>query len=120
MAEYRDEGEDRIVRRLTRALQIFLYREERLVWGPTLRSKRQVREMVLDSDEVQEIVRALAAERNSAESRRWRRRPAAISTRSPRISMAYYFAILAFFFHRIWHRMFSGLESGDWIGWSRR
>src|SRR5262249_48844150 len=32
--DYRREGEDRVVRRLARALQIFLYREERLVWGP--------------------------------------------------------------------------------------
>ena len=109
MAEYRDEGEDRIVRRLTRALQIFLYREERLVWGPTLRSKRQVREMVLDSDEVQEVTRALAAERKvpiekvAKEARGYFDEIAANFH-------GYYFAILAFFFHRIWHRMFSGLD----------
>ena len=109
MAEYRDEGEDRIVRRLTRALQIFLYREERLVWGPTLRSKRQVREMVLDSDEVQEVTRALAAERKvpiekvAKEARGYFDEIAANFH-------GYYFAILAFFFHRMWHRMFSGLD----------
>ena len=109
MAEYRDEGEDRIVRRLTRALQIFLYREERLVWGPTLRSKRQVREMVLDSDEVQELMRTLAAERKvpiekvAKEARGYFDEIAANFH-------GYYFAIIAFFFHRIWYRMFSGLD----------
>jgi glycerol-3-phosphate O-acyltransferase len=109
MAEYRDEGEDRIVRRLTRALQIFLYREERLVWGPTLRSKRQVREMVLDSDDVQELTRSLAAERDvpiekvAKEARGYFDEIAANFH-------GYYFAVLAFFFHRAWYRMFSGLE----------
>ncbi|HJQ84362.1 MAG TPA: hypothetical protein VKA21_09825, partial [Candidatus Binatia bacterium] len=41
--EYHAEGEERLVRRLARALQIFLYREERLVWGPTLLPRREVR-----------------------------------------------------------------------------
>jgi hypothetical protein len=33
VADYPRESDDRLVRRLARALQIFLYREERLVWG---------------------------------------------------------------------------------------
>jgi glycerol-3-phosphate O-acyltransferase len=109
MAEYRDEGDDRIVRRLTRALQIFLYREERLVWGPTLRSKRQVREMVLDSDEVQELTRRLAAERKVPIERAAKEARAYFDEIAANFH-GYYFAILAFFFHRMWHRMFSGLD----------
>jgi glycerol-3-phosphate O-acyltransferase len=109
MAEYRDEGEDRIVRRLTRALQIFLYREERLVWGPTLRSKRQVREMVLDSDDVQELVRSVAAERNVAIEKVAKEARGYFDEIAANFH-GYYFAVLAFFFHRAWYRMFSGLE----------
>src|SRR5262249_50309410 len=40
--EYRRESEERLVRRLARALQIFLYREERLVWGPARLPRRPV------------------------------------------------------------------------------
>lgn len=109
MAEYRDEGEDRIVRRLTRALQIFLYREERLVWGPTLRSKRQVREMVLDSDDVQEIVRSVAAERKVSVEKVAKEARGYFDEIAANFH-GYYFAVLAFFFHRAWYRMFSGLE----------
>src|SRR6185369_8568881 len=69
IAQYQRESEDRIVRRLARALQIFLYREERVVWGPTLRSKRQVREMVLGADDVHALVQELAAERKVPEEK---------------------------------------------------
>jgi glycerol-3-phosphate O-acyltransferase len=109
MAEYRDEGEDRIVRRLTRALQIFLYREERLVWGPTLRSKRQVREMVLDSDDVQDLTRTVAAERNVSPDKVAKEARGYFDEIAANFH-GYYFAVLAFFFHRAWYRMFSGLE----------
>jgi len=108
MAEYRDEGEHRIVRRLTRALQIFLYREERLVWGPTLRSKRQVREMVLDSDEVQALTRTLAAERKVPIEKVVKEARGYFDEIAANFH-GYYFAIIAFFFYRMWHRMFSGL-----------
>ncbi|MEB2285821.1 MAG: hypothetical protein B6D46_10755 [Polyangiaceae bacterium UTPRO1] len=109
MAEYRKEGDERIVRRLTRALQIFLYREERLVWGPTLRSKRQVREMVLDSDDVQGVVHAIAAERKIAVEKVAKEARGYFDEIAANFH-GYYFAVLAFFFHRVWYRMFSGLE----------
>jgi glycerol-3-phosphate O-acyltransferase len=109
MAEYRNEGEDRIVRRLTRALQIFLYREEKLVWGPTLRSKRHVREMVVDSDEVQELVRTLAAEKKMPVEKVAKEARGYFDEIAANFH-GYYFAVLAFFFHRMWDRMFSGLD----------
>jgi len=109
VAKYQGESEDRIVRRLTRALQMFLYREERVVWGPTVQSKRQVREMVLGSDAVQKAVREVARERKVSEEK------IAKEARGYFDEMAAdfrgsYLAVLAFFFHRIWRRMFSGLE----------
>ena len=109
IAQYQRESEDRIVRRLTRALQIFLYREERVVWGPTLRSKRQVRDMVLGADEVQELVRTLAAERNVPEEKVAKEARVYFDEMAANFH-GYYLAILAFFFRRIWQRMFSGLE----------
>jgi glycerol-3-phosphate O-acyltransferase len=109
MAQYRGEGEERIVRRLTRALQIFLYREERLVWGPTLRSKRQVRELVLGAEELQGLVRELASERQLPEEKVAKEARAYFDEIAANFH-SFYFAALAFLFNRIWHRMFSGLE----------
>ena len=101
IAKYEGETEERIVRRLTRALQIFLYREERVVWGPTVQSKRQVRDMVLGADAVQSAVRTVALERKVPEEK------IAEEARAYFDEMAadfhgYYLAILAFFFRRIW------------------
>src|ERR1700687_2895022 len=69
---HRDEGEERLVRRLARALQIFLHREERVVWGPTLLPKRTVRQMVLQDPELRALIRRLASERHQPESQLWR------------------------------------------------
>jgi glycerol-3-phosphate O-acyltransferase len=109
MAQYQHETEDRIVRRLTRALQIFLYREERVFWGPTLRSKRLVRDMVLGDDEVQRLVTAVAAERGVSVEKTAKEARAYFDEIAANFH-GYYFAVLAFLFNRIWRRMFSGLE----------
>src|SRR2546428_13865088 len=61
--EYRREGEERIVRRLARALQIFRYRAERVVWGPALLPRRIVRDRGLRDAELKLLIRRLAAER---------------------------------------------------------
>jgi glycerol-3-phosphate O-acyltransferase len=109
MAQYREEGEERIVRRLTRALQIFLYREERVVWGPMLRSKRRVREIVLDAPEIKALIRALAVERKVAEARITKEARGYFDEMAADFH-GYYFTLLAFLFDRIWRRMFSGLD----------
>ncbi|HUE29897.1 MAG TPA: hypothetical protein VMR79_03430, partial [Verrucomicrobiae bacterium] len=70
--DYRGEGDERIVRRLARALQIFLYREERLVWGPPLLPRRVVRRQVLRDHELARLVRRIAAERGVARRRVWK------------------------------------------------
>ncbi len=109
VAQYEGETEERIVRRLTRALQIFLYREERVVWGPTLQSKRQVRDMVVGADAVQSTIRSLARERGVPEEKVAREARGYVNEMAADFH-GYYLAILAFLFRRIWRRMFSGLE----------
>src|ERR1051325_660036 len=61
---YGAEGAGSMVRRMTRALQLFLYREERVVWGPPLLPKRVVRELVLGQPAMQKTVRELALSRH--------------------------------------------------------
>ncbi len=50
------DPEQRLVRKLRRAIQIFLFREERIVEGPTLRPRHRVQELVLGSDAVVQAV----------------------------------------------------------------
>lgn len=107
--EHARESEDRIARRLARALQIFLYREERVVWGPALLPRRIVREQVVRDPELARLIRRLANERGVPrrivlkEARRYVEEMAANFK-------GFYFGILELLFNRIWPRVFGGLE----------
>ncbi|MCX8070913.1 MAG: 1-acyl-sn-glycerol-3-phosphate acyltransferase [Candidatus Binatia bacterium] len=109
LAQYRAEGEERVVRRVARALQIFLYREEKLVWGPTLLPKRVVRQIVLGEDEVRSTVRALAQQTGQPESKLWRTAEKYFDEMAANYQGAF-FAILEFAFNRIWPRIFQGVD----------
>ncbi len=106
---YGHEGQERLVRRLARALQIFLYREEKLVWGPTLLPKRRVRERVLQSAEIAALVRRLAQETRQPESRLWRRAERYFDEMAANYQ-GMYFGVLEFVFNRIWPRIFQGFD----------
>ncbi|HJQ74964.1 MAG TPA: 1-acyl-sn-glycerol-3-phosphate acyltransferase, partial [Gaiellaceae bacterium] len=106
---YRREGEERVVRRLARALQIFLYREERLVWGPTLLPQRVVRRTVLRDPELARLVRRVAAERGVPRRRVWREARGDFDEMAANYN-GLYFAVLEAVFNRIWPRVFAGLE----------
>ncbi len=109
LEKYGREGEDRMVRRLTRVLHLFLYREERVVWGPPLLSKRRVREIVLGASGMRSTIELIAQER-SAPVRRIEREAKSYFNEIASNFNGVYFAILAFAFHRIWNRMFRGVE----------
>jgi glycerol-3-phosphate O-acyltransferase len=106
---HQHDGEERIVRRVARALQLFLYREERTVWGPPLLPKRQVRQRVLEDDELRQVIRRLAREENQSESQQWRRAERYFDEIAASFHGSY-FAILEFVFNRIWPRLFQGME----------
>lgn len=108
-ARYREEGEERIVRRLARALQIFLYREEKVVWGPTLLPKRSVRQMVLQNDEVAALIRQLARETGKPESKLWKTAEGYFDEMAANYQGSY-FAVIEFIFNRIWPRIFQGFD----------
>jgi glycerol-3-phosphate O-acyltransferase len=107
--EHPDDNEERLVRRLARALQIQLYREERLVWGPTLLPRRQVRRIVLRDAELARLVRRLAAERGVPRRRVWREARGYFDGMAANYN-GFYFAILEAVFNRLWTRVFAGLE----------
>jgi glycerol-3-phosphate O-acyltransferase len=107
--EYRREGEERIVRRLARALQIFLYREERLVWGPTLLPRRIVRRQVLRDPELAKLVRRMANQGGVPTRRVWKEARADFDEMAANFNGAY-FGVLEALFNRIWPKVFAGLE----------
>ncbi len=109
MELHRQEGEERIVRRLARALQIFLHREERVVWGPTLLPKREVRQQVLQGADLAAVVRQVARQRKEPESKVWRTAERYFDEMAANFHGPY-FTILEYAFNRIWPRVFQGLE----------
>jgi len=109
LEEYRRESEDRLVRRLARALQIFLYREERLVWGPALLPRRLVRRQVLRDPEMLRLIRRLTAERGVSRARVMREARGYFGEMAANFN-GLYFGILEAVFNWLWKRVFSGLE----------
>jgi len=106
---YGAEGAASMVRRMTRALQIFLYREERLVWGPPLLPKRVVRELVLGQPALRETMNEIAIERETPVEKVRREAQGYFDEIASNFNGTY-FAILAFVFRRIWNRIFRGVE----------
>jgi glycerol-3-phosphate O-acyltransferase len=107
--QYHREGEERVVRRLTRALLIFLYREERVVWGPALLPKRQVRQRTLQDEDVRAVIHQLAAKGQQPESQLWRQAERYFDEMAASFH-GIYFSFLEFVFNRIWPRLFQGFE----------
>ena len=108
-ARYASDSDERIVRRLTRAVQIFLHREERVVLGPALLPKRQVKALVLENSEVAEGVRRLAEERNVSPNKLRKEADGYFDEMAANFN-GILFGIVAYFFKKIWNRMFSGLK----------
>jgi glycerol-3-phosphate O-acyltransferase len=70
--ERRQEGEAAITRKVRRSLLIFLYREEKVVEGPTLRPPHRVQESVLGDSHVRSAVEAYARQRGIGMESAWR------------------------------------------------
>lgn len=107
--EYGREGEDRFVRRLARTLQIFLYREERVVQGPALLPRRLVRDMVMRDPELSRLTRRMAAEKGVPRRNVVKEASRYFDEMAANFS-GFYFSILEWLFNKIWPRVFSGLE----------
>lgn len=107
--EHRRAGEERTVRRLARALQIVLYREERVVQGPALMPRRVVRETVLRDPELARLTRRIAAERGVPRRKIVKEARGYVDEMAANFN-GLYFGVLEFLFNRVFPRVFSGLE----------
>ncbi|MFQ5416870.1 MAG: 1-acyl-sn-glycerol-3-phosphate acyltransferase [Myxococcota bacterium] len=64
IAPRREEGQHAIARKVRRSILTFLYREEKVVEGPTLRPRHKVQELVVGSPEVEAIISSEAKRRD--------------------------------------------------------
>ena len=62
----RAEGPEALARKVRRSILVFLYREEKVVEGPTLRPRHKVQESVLGTPTVQAAIARRAGERGSS------------------------------------------------------
>lgn len=107
---YPGDTEDRLVRRLTRAIQIFLYREERVVMGPPIMPRHKIRDIVLDPRETGPVFASVAAAKGIPEAKVRKQADAIFAELAAEYNGAI-FAFVAWSFIKIWNRMFQGLET---------
>ena len=106
----RKEGKGALVRKVRRAILLFLYREERVVEGPTLPPRHRVQQAVLSDAGVREAIAARSAEKRSspeaarADAEKIFREIAANMNSS-------FLQILNFVVTGIFRRMFAGIET---------
>jgi len=67
----RHEGEEALTRKVRRSLLVFLYREEKVVEGPTLRPPHKVQEIVLGDAGMRGAVERIAGERGARVEAVW-------------------------------------------------
>lgn len=58
--ERAQQGQGAIVKRLRRALQLFLFREEKIVHGPIIKPRKQIRDIVVSDPDTQKMIERVA------------------------------------------------------------
>ncbi|HXC51836.1 MAG TPA: 1-acyl-sn-glycerol-3-phosphate acyltransferase [Candidatus Limnocylindrales bacterium] len=107
---YPRDSEDRLVKRLTRAIQIFLYREERVVMGPAIMSRRKIKSILFGAEATRTFIASYAAEHGVAEAKVRKRAESIFDEMAAEYNSAI-FSVVSWTFIKIWHRMFQGLET---------
>jgi glycerol-3-phosphate O-acyltransferase len=64
--DHRDDGRERVARTIRRSILVYLYREEKVVEGPTLRSAQRVLKEILADEGVREAMRERAAHKRGS------------------------------------------------------
>lgn len=109
-SRYAHDSQERVVRRLTRAIQIFLHREERVVLGPALLLRRQVKALVLENAEITDGIRRLAEEGGMSVGKLRKEAESYFEEMAANFN-GILFGVVAFVFKKIWNRMFAGLKT---------
>jgi glycerol-3-phosphate O-acyltransferase len=108
-ARYSQDTQERVIRRLTRAIQIFLHREERVVLGPALLPRRQIKALVLENTEITDGIRRLAQETGTSVGKLRKEAESYFEEMAADFN-GILFAVVAYIFKKVWGRMFTGLK----------
>ena len=72
ISQHREDGPAQVAKKVRRSILIYLYREEKVVEGPTLRPPHRVLREILDDRGVRREMAVRAEQRNSSPERRHR------------------------------------------------
>ncbi len=109
VARYPEDTQDKLVRRLGRAIKIFLSREERVVLGPALLSPRKVNQHVLNSAMVTEGIERLAVQTGKSPAQLTKEAEKYLEEMASAFN-GVLFGFVAYVFKKLWGRMFQGIE----------
>jgi glycerol-3-phosphate O-acyltransferase len=109
MEERRAEGSQAITKKLRRSLQLFLYREEKVVHGPVIRPRRQIRDLVVEEPEVRQLIEQISNQ-TGEEQAKIRRRAERYFREIAANFHGTYIAFLDIVFNWIYARVFTGIE----------
>ena len=108
IAEHREEGLARVARKVRRSLFIYLYREEKVVEGPTLRPRYRVLREIMQAPRVEAAIRERAKGKRRAGSARAEAEKMFFEIAANMNSTI--LAVLAAAVGWVFRRMFAGLE----------
>jgi glycerol-3-phosphate O-acyltransferase len=105
----RQEGVAKLARMVRRSIMLFLYREEKVVVGPPVRSLQRVQDFVLSTPEIQRAVAARAQEKGSSIERAQAEAEKILGEIAARMNSTF-LAVLNFAVTAIFRRMFGGAQ----------
>jgi glycerol-3-phosphate O-acyltransferase len=109
IAQHRSEGVGRVARKVRRSILIYLYREEKVVEGPSLRARSRVLEAVLADPNVQSAIRERARSRRRSRERVRREAEKMFHEIAANMNSTF-LAVLGVLVGWIFRRMFSSIE----------
>jgi len=105
----RHEGVATLARKVRRSIMLFLYREEKVVVGPPVRSLQRVQDFVLSTPQMQRALAARAQEKGGSMERAHAEAEKTLGEIAARMNSTF-LAILNVAVSAIFKRMFAGLE----------
>ena len=110
IVEHRDDGQERVARTVRRSLLIYLYRGEKVVEGPTLRSAQRVLGEIMADKGVQSAVRDRATQKRGSIEKAERDVARAYREIAARMNSTL-LAVLAMAVGAVLRRLFSNIET---------
>jgi glycerol-3-phosphate O-acyltransferase len=116
IAGRKTEGQPAVARKLRRSLQLFLYREEKVVHGPVIRPRRQIRDIVTGDTEARDLIERISVSTGEDEPK-VRRRAEHYFDEIAANFHGTYIAFLDIVFNWVYGRVFTGIEARAGEGW---